>query len=415
MSRATSLPLTPAYANERFTVRGDTLLYAGIPRVPIDELRILLSRGSGYVVRGGQRYATYHALTPRLLTVCVLLRSKMWFQAQCAHYGLPSDEKLAMLRLYLEKSLESFQERMREKAERGEKERLAMEKKPEAIRSPTIRRPHSGSISSQKCAGALTMLRSTSELPTSNPTKNAIPPRTSLPAITSVSKPTRRNSELKAFEQVKLSMKFSGPNSSGTDTESESDNSFSASESQATFPPPGLLSPLFSLDPFRPRGNRAQPLRLENDVVSGRWALHVTCSTMAPLPAPWRAASSKWLRGNMNVHLSCDRRALNAEFALFGLDGVIKSRKFEPRGEGVCAWVKFVAQMPVTTAERPGEVGLEDTRVFGPSVMQYGYLRFYEDGRVRGMLRCRRYGRLEFEGARIGQAGPMLAKWSDFM
>ncbi|KAG9095066.1 hypothetical protein FS749_011161 [Ceratobasidium sp. UAMH 11750] len=397
MSRATSVPLTPAYANERFTVRGDTLLYAGIPRVPIDELQNLLSRGSGHVVRNGQR-------------------SKIWFQAQCAHYGLPTSGTLAMLRLHLEKSLESFQERMREKAERGEKQRLAMERKSEAICSPTIRRPHSGSISSQKCS--LTALQSPSVVPMSNPTRSILPPRTSLPTISSIAKPARRNSELKALKQVKLSLKFPEPNSSDTDTESEGDSLFSNSSSvsgpQSTSPP-DLLSPLFRLDPFRPRGNRAQALQLENDVVSGRWALHVTCSTMAPLPAPWRAASSKWLRGDMNVHLSRNRRALDAEFALFGMDGIIKSRKFEPHGEGVCAWVRFAAQMPVTTTERSGDIGIDDTCVFGPSEMQYGYLRFYEAGRIRGMLRCRKYGRLEFEGVRIGQARPMLAKWSDFM
>ncbi|KAG9102884.1 hypothetical protein FRC06_000878 [Ceratobasidium sp. 370] len=400
MSRATSLPLTPAYTNERFTVQGDTLLYAGIPRVPIDELQILLSRGSGQVVRKGQR-------------------SKIWFQAQCAHYGLPTSGTLAMLRLHLEKSLESFQERMREKAERGEKQRLAMEKKSEAIRSPAVRRLRSGSISLQKYTGAVTVLRSPPEIPTSDPILNSIPPRASLPTISSVIKPARRNSELKALERVKLSMKFPESNSSGTDTESEGDNSFSnslsVSEPQATFPPPGLPSPLFCLDPVQPRRNRAQALTLEDDVVSGRWALHVTCSTMAPLPAPWRAASSKWLRGDMNVHISRNRRALNAEFALFGMDGIIKSRKFESRGEEVCTWVRFAAQMPVTTAERPGDVGLQDTCVFGPSEMQYGYLRFHGEGKIKGMLRCRKYGRLEFEGVRIGPARPMVARWSDFV
>ncbi|KAG9116811.1 hypothetical protein FRC07_007439, partial [Ceratobasidium sp. 392] len=367
MSRSTGLPLTPACVNERFTVQDDILLYAGIPRVPIDELHRLLSRGSGYVVRNGQR-------------------SKTWFQAQCAHYGLPTDGTLAMLRLHLEKSLESFQERMREKAERVEKERLAMERKSryptEAIRSPAVRRPHSGSVSSQKYV-APAILQTQPQVPSSNAAKDTILPRASLPIIGSVAKPIRRNSEIKAFQQVKFNMKFPEPNSSGTDTESEGDNSFSASETGAIYPPPGLSSPLFCPNPSRARGSRAQAPQLEQDVASGRWALHVTCSTMAPLPAPWRAASSKWLRGDMDVHLSRNRRAITAEFALFGMDGIIKSRKLEPRGEGVCAWVRFVAQMPVTTAEKPGEVGLEDKCVFGPSEMQYGYLRFQEEGRIR--------------------------------
>ncbi|KAG8763344.1 hypothetical protein FRC12_008610 [Ceratobasidium sp. 428] len=391
MSRA-----TPARVSERFTVQGDTLLYAGIPRVPIDELHGLLSRGSGCVVRKGQR-------------------PKPWFQAQCAHYGLPADGTIAMLRLHLEKSLESFQERMREKAERVEKERLAMEKKSrplaEAIRSPTIRRPHSGSVSLQKFTVPAAALQSRPEVPIPNVAKVPAPPRTSLPIMSSATKPARRNSELKAFERVKLSMKFSEPNSSGTDTESEGDNSFSASENGTTFPPPGLSSPLFSRDPSLPRRNRAQALQLEDDVVSGRWALHVTCNTMHPLPAPWRAASSKWLRGDMDVHLSDNRRALTADFSLFGMDGIIKSRKFERHGEAVCAWVKFVAQMPDTSIDTETS---GDNIVLGPSEMQYGYLKFYNEGKIRGMLRCRRYGWLEFKGVRIGQPRPLVAKWSDF-
>jgi len=116
----------------------------------------------------------------------------------------------------------------------------------------------------------------------------------------------------------------------------------------------------------------------------------------------------------MNVHLSADGRSLAAEFALLGVDGVIKSRKFEPRRNGVCAWVKFVARMPITTAERPGGVGLYHSCVFGPSEMQYGYMRFSGE-KVRGMLRCRRYGKLEFAGERVGGPMAMRSSWEDFV
>ncbi|KAG8740010.1 hypothetical protein FRC10_004850 [Ceratobasidium sp. 414] len=376
MPRATNSPitLTPAYANGCFTAQDDTLLYESIPRVPVDELRTLLSRGSGYVVRES-------------------LRPKEWFQAQCAHYGLGTRGTLAALRERLEGSLGLFQGRTREKAER-EKERLAMGKKSEAIRSSIIRRPHSGSISSQKCAGATTVPRIPPKVPAPNPTKNVVPPRTSLPAMTSVAKPTRRNSELKTFEQAKLSMKFSESNSSGTDTESESDNSSSVSEPRVTFPPPGLPSPL--LNSSRLRGNRAQSLRLEDDIVSGRWELHVTERDLTPLPV-----SPKWLQGDMNVHLSCDRRALTAEFALFGVDGTIKSRMFYLHTGGVYALVDLVT---VTTAEGTRGVDLEDTRVFGLPVMHDVQLWFSKEGTIEGILMCGEYEGLKFKGARVRQA-----------
>ncbi|KAG9123533.1 hypothetical protein FRC07_014820 [Ceratobasidium sp. 392] len=228
--------------------------------------------------------------------------------------------------------------------------------------------------------------------------------------MNSAIKPWHRNSELKAFERVELSMKFGPePDSSGIDTESEGDSSFSVSESGVIFPPPGLPSPLFRSEP-----PLLQDLQLKEDVVSGRWNLCITRNAMTPLPPPWHPMSSKWLRGDMDVHLSQDTRSITAEFALLGMDGVIKSRQFEMCGEGVCVWVRFVAQMPITTAKKTGDVSQEDNRLFEPSELNCGCLTFYEKGRVTGVLECERYGSFEFEGVRIGQPRPLIAEWSDF-
>lgn len=225
------------------------------------------------------------------------------------------------------------------------------------------------------------------------------------PGVAHLSKSVRWDPELEALEEIKLRMGFP-EQESDTETESDYGDSSSASDSVDEFVPALSSSPL-SL----PYASLARHNQLGEDVVSGRWSLRVTCHTMLPLPGPWRAASSNWLMGDLNVLLSSDGRSLSAEFALLGMDGVIKSRKFEPRREGVCAWVKFVAQMPIIT---------EDGRrkhacVFGPSEMQYGYLRFGGDGKVRGMLRCRRYGRLEFAGARVGRPIAMRSSWEDFV
>jgi hypothetical protein len=353
-------------------------------------------------------------------------RPKLWFQAQCAHYGLSTQGTLAMLRAQLEKSLASFRTRMQERSERLEKERAGLERKSRKMVQKPAQKVQMAAIQStvnitstaepESFHNGARILQSdaVSGVCKSNAAEIFIPPPKDLPTTVSFVKSVQWDPEIEALDKIKLRMKLQEPNSSGTDTESDSENSISASESRAVFPPPGLPSPLYHLPSLQPRTNRAQAPRMEEDVVSGRWALQVTCHTMRPLPTPWRTASSSWLRGDMNVHLAPDRRSLTAEFALLGLDGVIKSRKFEPRGKGVCAWVRFVAQMPITTAEEPGAMGTEHNCMFGPSEMQYGYLRFHGDGRIKGMLRCRRYGRLEFEGVRVGEPKLMCAKWGNF-
>lgn len=47
--------MAPIGIASNFTFDGTDLLYANIKRVPVEELRLLLARGSGHVVRGGQQ------------------------------------------------------------------------------------------------------------------------------------------------------------------------------------------------------------------------------------------------------------------------------------------------------------------------------------------------------------------------
>lgn len=227
---------------------------------------------------------------------------------------------------------------------------------------------------------------------------------TSLSGVVHLNKSVRWDPELEALEEIKLRMGF--PEESDTETESDYGDS-SSCYSVDEFTPPGLCSSPVALT----YASLARHNQLAADVISGRWTLRVTCHNILPLPGPWRSASSTWLNGDMNVHLSTDSRSLSAEFALLGMHGVIKSRKFEPRKDGVCAWVKFVAEMPITT----GDGGRDHACVFGPSEMQYGYVRFGGDGKVRGMLRCRQYGRLEFSGTRMGKPVAMRSSWDDFV
>jgi hypothetical protein len=238
--------------------------------------------------------------------------------------------------------------------------------------------------------------------------KKRIMPWAKLAAVSQFSKSIRSD---RALQQIKLMMGRPEPTGyNGTDTESDDDN-----VSSFTSDGRGGAAAWTSYHSFVRRLPRSI-VPFTDDVVSGRWELRVTCHTMPPLPAPWRVASSKWLRGDMNIHLSGSGRSMTAEFALLGIEGMFKSRKCDLREGGICAWIRFVAQMPITTAKRGRQCGeREHNLVFGPSETQYGYLRFHGGNKVGGMLRCRKYGRLEFTGFRVGGPVDMVSKWGSFV
>ncbi|CAE7190133.1 unnamed protein product [Rhizoctonia solani] len=410
----------PTTKTSTFTFDGSHLLYANVPRTPVKELRHLLSRGSGYVVRG-QRMP------------------KSWFQAQCVHYGLPTSGTLAALRnqldLFLARPLPQvprglfiLEKRKQDEYALASAPSLLHEELPmsqpqdeiyetqERVRSEARVGenqvcPAQDPVSTQTTQpfGDKTNIPSTPAVATPRPRKPSLP-RAKLLALAKFTKSVRWDPVLaeNALQEIKLRMGRPGP-TSGTDTESDSEeDSFRSSRfggfapqitrhSVARWPPRNLV-------PFTA------------DVVSGRWELRVTCHTMSPLPAPWRMVSSQWLKGDMNVQLSGDGRSLNGEFALLGLDGKFRSRRCDLRADGIGAWIRFVAQMPVTTATPLRDLGhKEHNLTFGPSGSQYGYLRFYGGNNVGGMLRCRTYGKLEFTGIRVDGPVDMGSDWGSFI
>ncbi|KAG9095067.1 hypothetical protein FS749_011162 [Ceratobasidium sp. UAMH 11750] len=195
-------------------------------------------------------------------------------------------------------------------------------------------------------------------------------------------------------------------NRSGSSTENAGHDPFVIPMPRATLPLD--LPPLpHHSGPSQSQENRDQSSRLERDIVSGQWKVVVTSRTMKPPRSLSRVDASKWSRGEISIHLSQSRESLEAEFALFGLDGIIKSERFEISREGVRVTVEFVAQIP-------GATEYEEIKTLGPSRNRRGHLIF-EAGKVRGMLSCPRYGKLEFEGVRIGVPRPMCASWSDWL
>ncbi|KAJ1302773.1 hypothetical protein OPQ81_003081 [Rhizoctonia solani] len=409
----------PTHPTHTFTFNGTDFLYANFPRTPVKELRYLLARGSGYVVRGGK--------IPEL-----------WFNAQCAHYGLPTGDNVAVLRnqldrflagplpqvprdlLILEKqkrdeyhaahlesitsiSLEEIP--MDELQDENDKKEGPLSSKISDNRSKVSPVEDPMSTQATQPLSDKTNFRST---PVDKPAKKPTLPRAKLAAVAKFKKSVRWDPVLaeNSLQEIKLRMGRPEP-TSGTDTESEEGEGDSLRSSnfgtftQSYYRHPVARWPTHNFVPFTA------------DVVSGWWQLRVTYHTMPPLPEPWRMASSKWLKGGMNVQLAGDGRSIIGEFALLGLDGKFKSRKCDLRADGIGAWVRFVAQMPiVTTKPLRGQGHKEHNLTFGPSESQYGYLRFYGGNKVGGMLRCRKYGRLEFTGIRIGGPVGTASDWA---
>ncbi|CAE6387038.1 unnamed protein product [Rhizoctonia solani] len=406
-----------AHITSSFTFDGANLLYANFPRTDAKELRYLLVRGSGYVVRGGHM-------------------PKSWFQAQCAHYGLPTRGTLAALRNQLElflanplpqvpKGLIVLEKQKRDAyasvltSVSSQQNTLANQPKDEPEQTEERISPETlvkagetqRDIPIQTTSPLADKTRPcSSPIATTEPPKKLSLPWAKIAAVARFKKSVRWDPVLaeNAFQEIKLRMGRPKP-TSDTDTDSEvEDDPFTSNNFQPLAPPLSRRS-------FASRVPR-NIVPFTADVVSGQWDLCVTGHNVSPLPAPWKNVSSKWLKGDMNVQLSGDGRSLTGEFALLGLDGKFKSRKSELRDDGISTWIGFVAQMPIATTKPIRYQGHKEHKLtFGPSETQYGYLRFYGSNRVRGMLRCRKYGRLEFDGIR--KCGPvdMVLDWKSFV
>ncbi|KAF8753739.1 hypothetical protein RHS01_06721 [Rhizoctonia solani] len=353
---------TSAHTTAVFTFDGTNLLYGNIPRVEAKQLRYLLVRGSGHVIRGNYM-------------------PKAWFRAQCAHYGLPTSDTLAALRNQLELFVNS--------------------PLPEVPRGLVIleeQKRDEYSASSRALGLGLDLLQKNFS---TNQLQNEFE-QNEEPISPGFSGETRE-------AQHTISTKIAQPLADDTNLCS---TPITKSPKKLSLP----RAKIFAVAKFK-KSVRWDPVLAENalqeiklrmglapliaDVVSGRWELCVTDHTISPLPAPWRTASPKWLKGDMDVRLTADGRSLTGNFALLGLNGKFKSEKCRLYDGGIGIWIRFVARMPITTTKPIRHQGHEEHNLaFGPSETQYGYLRFRGGNKVWGMLRCRKYGKLDFDGVR---------------
>ncbi|KAB5592056.1 hypothetical protein CTheo_4508 [Ceratobasidium theobromae] len=140
--------------------------------------------------------------------------------------------------------------------------------------------------------------------------------------------------------------------------------------------------------------------------VSGFWELCVTHYTFPISGTPWSVASPKPI-GHMNAQLFDDEYWL-ADFALLGMDGMLKSRKCSWRADGMRVSVSFVAQILLTDGRNERNV------ILGPSEIQRVSLKFDGYGKVDGILKRGKHWLVEFTGERRGTPRDMVSNWGDF-
>ncbi|QRV80247.1 hypothetical protein RhiJN_08262 [Ceratobasidium sp. AG-Ba] len=472
MASSSTYTLPPINAGDHFTCQGNGLLYDGVPRIPVDELRTLIGGGSGQTLAGNRK------------------EPKKWFQAQCAHYGLPTKGVVAVLRAQLDDLVASPAARVPddiaqlETEQNGEYTKLnervrglttrAQSPAPGRTRRVTmsnVPKPQPTSSETPATSGA-PRSRTKSLAPSSQaPEKDAEPdpsaqvppkrgrgrPRKSAPPSQSATQPEQTNGREKQATLAIPSSKRPDPPSqqdSVASAYSELDDEFiealdevekgielmdtdADGDSQMNPPAPSPSPPVPARTipdaPQTPR-HRHNPSvmspskgspksTLERDVVSGMWSLRITSHNTPHLIRPQQYRSSntdKGLKGTMNLHLAEDKKSLIGEFSLLGMDGVVQSKTLEGRVDGAYARLLFVGQM--TILKEGANQGETVNRVLGPSPSQSGYLRFTDvrkggDGRfmLKGTIQGEGYGKVDFEGVREGDEQDMCANWDDFV
>ncbi|CUA76379.1 hypothetical protein RSOLAG22IIIB_06242 [Rhizoctonia solani] len=450
MSSSNAYTLLPINAGDVFTCQGNGLMYENITRVPIDELRQLLAAGSGQTLAGNRK------------------ESKKWFQAQCAHYGLPVKGVIAALRAQLdtfvtspaasvpEDILELEAEKNKEYKELNEKIKTITSRArsptpgrtrrvtitsptPPPQEPPSTKTPRSRTVS----AGPSSAVHSPSADPETQPEpvkRGRGRPRKSEPAPmadrtnTADASPTAPKPDKGKAVATRKSFPRPEPPSqtdSIISTYSELDDEVMEvlddieegfefmqkdrdGDSQMSSLPSPPRPPVSLPEPRTPR--RTQPATmssphghsprstLERDVVSGAWSLRIVNPSKQTM-GDQQAADSK---GTMNLHLAEDKRSLIGEFSLLGMDGVLQSRTLEGRIDGAYARLTFVGQAAANNSQ-------SSNKVFGPSSSQSGYLRF-NDGRkasdgkftLKGALQGGTLGKVDFEGVRDGEEQPLF-------
>ncbi|GAB1526063.1 hypothetical protein RhiTH_009229 [Rhizoctonia solani] len=461
MSSGNAFTLPPINAGDVFTCQGKGLLYENVARVPIEELRELLSSGSGQTLAGDRK------------------ESKKWFQAQCAHYGLPTKGIIANLRSQLDAFVTSPSASVPEEIVRLEsdknREYKALSEQIKSItsraRSPTPGRtrrvtmasptilpsqelsstnaPRSRTISAGPSSAAHTpdaepetrphpvkrgrgRPRKSEPTPaTDHPNTAEISPATPKPdkgkgaAVSAGSHPPRPQPLSQADSAIST---YSELDDEVMDVLDDIEEGLEFMEkdqdgdSQMNPPSSPPRPPVSFPEPITPR--RTQPASassphinsprsmLERDVVSGTWSLRIVSASRQPLPDGQQATDPK---GTMNLHLAGDKRSLTGEFGLLGMDGVLQSRTLEGRIDGAYARLLFVGQMADGDSQT-------SNKVYGPSPSQSGYLRF-SDGRksndgkftLKGALQGGSFGQVDFEGVREGEEQSLCVAWDDFI
>ncbi|KAF8753741.1 hypothetical protein RHS01_06722 [Rhizoctonia solani] len=462
MSSGNAFTLPPINAGDVFTCQGKGLLYENVARVPIEELRELLSSGSGQTLAGDRK------------------ESKKWFQAQCAHYGLPTKGIIANLRSQLNTFVTSPTASVPEEIVRLESDKnseyKALSEQIKSItsraRSPTPGRtrrvtmasptippsqellstnaPRSRTISARPSSAAHTPDAEPETQPhpvkrgRGRPRKSEPTPATDHPNTAEISPATPKPDKGKGAAVSAGSHPPSRPQplsqaDSAISTYSELDDEVmdvlddieeglefmekdQDGDSQMNPPSSPPRPPVSFPEPITPR--RTQPASassphinsprsmLERDVVSGTWSLRIVSASRQPLPDGQQATDPK---GTMNLHLAGDKRSLTGEFGLLGMDGVLQSRTLEGRIDGAYARLLFVGQMADGDSQT-------SNKVYGPSPSQSGYLRF-SDGRksndgkftLKGALQGGSFGQVDFEGVREGEEQSLCVAWDDFI
>ncbi|KAF8600858.1 hypothetical protein BDV93DRAFT_546161 [Ceratobasidium sp. AG-I] len=440
MSARSTFILPPIPTGDVFTCQGNGLLYEGIARVPIDELRHLLSGGSGQLLIRNRK------------------EPKKWFEAQCAHYGLPTKHITSTLRNHLDTFLALPDPQVPPELERLEEEKneeyRTLSETINQVRSPAPRRSRGVMLLNDLGAGLFQALGHESPRePQSEPAvhrgdNSAISTEQVQPVQNGKGKgknkellPVASGSLVQPIPSSQADSTVSGYSSLDASLGEYLDEVEQGIEMLETDPdgdsqmnPPSSPPPIQASSPSPPQTPKrtqhasattpsalSPKYALERDVVSGTWALHIVVNTTRAPVSPRRSSRlGVDMGGSMNLHLAEDHRSLVGEFSLQGMEGVVKSRSLEGRMDGAYALLSYVGQVSIEQGKGKGVEG--SSRIYGPSLFQNGYLRFSDgrkdaDGRytLKGSLRGAGFDKIDFEGVREGDERDLCAKWDDFV
>ncbi|EUC56666.1 hypothetical protein RSOL_190530 [Rhizoctonia solani AG-3 Rhs1AP] len=460
MNSSNAYRLPPINAGEVFTCQGKGLMYENIARVPIDELRELLAGGSGQTLARGRK------------------ESKKWFQAQCAHYGLPIKGFVAKLRAQLDTFVTSPTSEVPEdilklESEKNEEYKMLSDQIntiTSRARSPTPGRTRRVTINSptptpppQEPSSANTTRSRTISAGSSSVAHS--------PTVDLETQPEpvkRGRGRPRKSEPAPMVDRTKTADASPIVPKLDKGKSAATKNNSKAIPrpdPPSQTDSVIStyselddevMDALDDIEEGLELMQKDKDGDSQMTSLHSPPRPPVSLPEPRTprrtypatapsphghsprstlerdVVSGTWSlritkptlpgdqqttdsKGTMNLHLAEDKRSLTGEFNLLGMDGALRSRTLEGRIDGAYARLAFVGQAASNNSQ-------SSNKVFGPSPSQSGFLRF-SDGRkasdgsftLKGALHGGSFGNVEFEGVRDGEEQPLCVSWDDFV